>query len=290
LLAGAYLDAGRTPDAVALFEKMLDLWVKKRGPDHPDILINLYHLAGAYLDAGRTPDAVALFEKVLDLRVKKSGADHPDTFRIRHGLARAYHAAGKTEKALSLFQQAAAGVEKHQFKVRSAGWIIHNLSLCLELLRQYDQAEAWRRKWVAAAKANYGPDSLEYAGVRGLTGLGSNLLQQKKYAEAESILRESLVVLETRVPGVWEKFVTQALFGAALLGRQKYAEAEPHLVQGYLGMQKTEPSRGDRHLPPTPAQLRSEALERLVQLYDAWGKPDEAAKRRTELEKMKEKP
>ena len=29
---------------------------------------------------------------------------------------------------------------------------------------------------------------------------------------------------------------------------------------------------------------RLEALERLAQLYDAWGEPDEAAKWRTELE------
>ena len=48
--------------------------------------------------------------------------------------------------------------------------------------------------------------------------------------------------------------------------------------------------------PPTQAgiipQVRDmmlrAALERLVQLYDAWGKPDEAAKWRKELEKAKE--
>jgi tetratricopeptide (TPR) repeat protein len=283
-LAGAYEAAGRTPEAIALYEQVRDARVKQFGAAHPQTLNTLTFLAGTYLDVGRTPEAIALYEQVREARVKKPGADIPEALRTLHGLALAYHAAGKMEQALSLFQEAAAGVEKHQFKLRSAKWIIHNLCLCLELLGQYDQAEAWRRKWLAAAQANHGPESLEYACVRGLTGLGSNLLQQKKYADAESILRESLVVLETKAPEVWDRFVAQSMLGAALLGRKKYAEAEPHLVQGYQGMNKTAPSRGDRSLPPTPGQLRTEGLERLVQLYDAWGKPDQATKWRKELE------
>ena len=36
----------------------------------------------------------------------------------------------------------------------------------------------------------------------------------------------------------------------------------------------------------SPRQHLTEALERLVQLYDAWDKPDEAAKWRKELEAL----
>jgi len=39
---------------------------------------------------------------------------------------------------------------------------------------------------------------------------------------------------------------------------------------------------------PDKDERMRDALERLVQLYDAWGKPDEAAKWRKELEKANE--
>ena len=52
------------------------------------------------------------------------------------------------------------------------------------------------------------------------------------------------------------------------------------MLDGYSGLRQTE-----AQIPPQVNDSRlSDALERLVQLYDAWGKPDEAAKWRKELE------
>ena len=123
--------------------------------------------------------------------------------------------------------------------------MIRNLASCHEQLEQYDQAEVWRRKWLAVVKEKYGPESVEYAGIRGLAGLGSNLLKQKKHADAEPILRECLAILQKNGPrSLGRRSATQSLLGAALLGQQKYADAEPLLVQGYQGMKKSEKSRG----------------------------------------------
>ena len=72
--------------------------------------------------------------------------------------------------------------------------------------------------------------------------------------------------------------------GAALLGRQKYAEAEPLMLTGYEGLKQREA----KIVAPMRYKL-TEALERLVQLYDAWGKPGEAGKWRQELEAHKKK-
>jgi eukaryotic-like serine/threonine-protein kinase len=237
-----------------------------------------------YFAYRRTPEAIALFEQVRERQVMILGGHHPTTLTTLMGLALAYEDSGELGKALPLLQQAAVGVEKLEYAHNDADRIVHNLALCQEQLKQYDQAEFWRRKWVAVAKKKYGPKSLQYAGVEGLTGLGANLLQQKKYADAEPILRESLAILQKEEPEVWETLRTQSLLGGAVLGQQNYAAAEPHLVQGYQGMKKTEKSRGTRHFGPTPEQRLAESLERLVQLYDAWGKPDEAAKWRKELE------
>jgi len=64
------------------------------------------------------------------------------------------------------------------------------------------------------------------------------------------------------------------------VGQKNYAEAEPLLLQSYQGLQQRQAS-----LPPilnAPRRV-TESLERLVQLYDAWGKPTQAAEWKKKL-------
>ncbi len=116
-------------------------------------------------------------------------------------------------------------------------------------------------------------DSPQLAGLLAQIGLG--LLEQKKWTEAESLLRECLDIREKMQPDAWSTFNTKSVLGGALLGRKKYAEAEPLLLSGYEGMKQREKTI------PEQAKVRlREALERLVQLYEATNRPDEAARRR----------
>ena len=106
------------------------------------------------------------------------------------------------------------------------------------------------------------------------------LLQAKAYAEAEPLLRECLAIREKAQPDFWATFNTQSSLGGALLGQQKYAEAEPLLLKGYEGMKARE-----KTIPPQGSVRIPEALDRLVELYTATGKPDEAKKWRAERAK-----
>ena len=90
------------------------------------------------------------------------------------------------------------------------------------------------------------------------------------------------IYLESR-PDDWRTFNTHSLLGGSLLGQTKYAEAEPLLLSGYEGMKTREAS-----IPPKDKVRLSQAAERVVKLYEAWGKPDRAAKWRKELESRKE--
>jgi TolA-binding protein len=72
------------------------------------------------------------------------------------------------------------------------------------------------------------------------------------------------------------------MLGEALLGQKKYADAEPLLLKGYQGMKQREAK-----IPPQGKPRLREALERLVQLYEATGKKDEAARWRKELDEPK---
>jgi tetratricopeptide (TPR) repeat protein len=199
------------------------------------------------------------------------GPDHPHTLQSMNNLAYGYRAAGKLDLALPLYQEAAAGMEKRRFQNEGAGAIVGNLIDCHERLKQLDQAEAWRRKWLAVVKERSGPDSLAYAGQ--LAALGLNLLGQKKSADAEAVLGECLALRQKKAANVWTTFNTQSMVGASLLGQKKYKEAETLLKEGYEGMKQRE-----KTIPPQGKVRLIEAAERLVELYDATDGKDEAKK------------
>ena len=68
-----------------------------------------------------------------------------------------------------------------------------------------------------------------------------------------------------------------SLLGLSLMEQSKFAEAEPLLVAGYKGLVERS------SVLPKAVSLR-EAGESIVRLYTAWGKPDQEAAWRKELE------
>jgi eukaryotic-like serine/threonine-protein kinase len=107
-----------------------------------------------------------------------------------------------------------------------------------------------------------------------------SLLQQKKWTEAELLLRECLAIREKVQPDLWSTFNTQSMLGGALLGQKKYAEAEPLLRNGYEGMKQRE-----KTIPPQASTRLPEALDRLIDLSTATNKPDEVKKWQAERAK-----
>jgi hypothetical protein len=113
--------------------------------------------------------------------------------------------------------------------------------------------------------------------------VGDALLGQGVVVEAESFLRLYLDLAGKKLPDGWRRSARVSALGACLVGQKKYAEAEPLLLKGYEGLRQHEES-----IPVSLRRTRlTEALERLVQFYDEWDKPDKAAKWRKELEEAK---
>jgi hypothetical protein len=113
-----------------------------------------------------------------------------------------------------------------------------------------------------------------------LAQIGLNLLQQKKWTEAEPLVRESLTIREKQEPDDWQTFNTRSLLGGALLGQKRYDEAEPLLRKGYEGMKQRE-----KTIPPQAATRIPETLDRLIELSAATSKPDEIKKWQAERAK-----
>ena len=270
--------ANRKADlALPLAEEALKLTKAKLGADHPDTLQSMNSLAVLYTNSGRWELAVPLLNETLNLRKAKLGIDHPSTLISINNLAACHLKSGNLQLALPLFQEAATGFEKRRFQHAYSFQVLDNLIDCYERLKQFDQAELWQRKWLAAAKERGGADNGPYAGM--LAVLSLHLLQQEKWTEAETVIRECLAIRERKEPDAWTTFNTQALLGAALLGQKRFADAEPLLLTGYYGMKKREAT-----ISAEGKARLSECLERLVALYEATHRVDEAARWRKELQ------
>jgi tetratricopeptide (TPR) repeat protein/tRNA A-37 threonylcarbamoyl transferase component Bud32 len=269
-LATAYQEAGRNSEAIALYEGTLKLDEAKLGPDHPDTLNSRHNLANAYLAAGRVFEAIALHEGTLKLYEAKLGPDHPYTLMSRGNLAIAYQDAGRIPEAIALYEgtlklrEAKLGPDHPSTLVsRSA------LATAYESLGRLAEAEDLHRDVLARRRKTLQPESPLLAGD--LTHLARNLLNQSRWSEAEPLLREALAIREKATPDDWGRYDALSLLGGALLGQGRYAEAEPLAVAGYEGMK----AREAQIRVPDRSFLR-EAGERVVRLYEAWGRPDQA--------------
>jgi hypothetical protein len=185
----------------------------------------------------------------------------------------------KPAEAEPLFRRALEGYRKVQ---GPDGALTLDLTLDLaNLLEQTGrdpEAEPLFRAGLEGVRKRFGAADPRTAGVLAVRGL--SLIHRGKWAEAEPILRECLAIREKVQSDEWSTFNARSLLGGSLVGQKKYAEAEPLILSGYEGMKAREAKI------PLPAKPRfTEAAERVVKLYEAWGKPEKAAEWRTRLAK-----
>jgi hypothetical protein len=275
-LAGAYQDAGKPDLGLPLYQEALQLMRAKLGPEHPITVLCINNLATAYWQGKQFDKSIPLLEQTLKRQEAKFGRDNLDTLRTVGNLGVNYKDAGRLKEALPLLEEAYRGAKKYP-----------NLrGLARPLLEAYAKASETAKfvnllqEQLPAARQALPRESPQLAGL--LAQIGQALLQQKKWAEAEPHLRECLAIRVKAQPDAWNTFNAQSMLGGALLGQKKYAAAEPLLLAGYEGMKKQEAK-----IPPQGKARLIEAVERLVQLYEATDKKDEATKWRKELEAVR---
>ena len=156
--------------------------------------------------------------------------------------------------------------------------LTNDLADLLDQTGRGPEAEPLFRAGLDGVRQRFGADDPRTAGILAVRGL--SLVRQGKWAEAEPILRECLAIREKVQPDEWTTFNTRSLLGGSLLGRKAYAEAEPLIVSGYEGLKAREAK-----IPPAGKPRFTDAAERVVNLYEEWGKKEKAAEWRTKLAK-----
>jgi hypothetical protein len=198
-----------------------------------------------------------------------------------NNLATAYMAGEQFAKAIPLIEET---LEKQKIKFGPDHphtlIILCNLAAAYKHSGQLSMAGQLFKDTVEKMKVKLGAEHLHTLAT--MSSLGSVLLLEKKWTEAESVLRDCLAACQKQIPDNWRTFNTQALLGGALLGQEKYADAEPLLLAGYAGIKAREQTI------PQNFATRSripESLDRLIELYTATDKPDEVKKWQAEREK-----
>jgi hypothetical protein len=120
--------------------------------------------------------------------------------------------------------------------------------------------------------------------------LGWAVTKNGRAAEGEPLLREGLDICRRALPkGDWFTADAESLLGGCLTAQERYGEAEPLVLGGYKGLVDAtgDPPVTDswathciltlHAIPGAPPLRTRQALDRIIQLYEAWGKPDKAA-------------
>ncbi len=264
---------GRHDEAELPLQKVLESYRALYGDEHPNSLAGMHNLAVVYRLQGRYPEAESLYKQALTGRRIKLGADHPDTLATLNNLAVLYAKMKNLKEAIPLFEEALA---QHRSKLGAdhPHTIVTMASLGINYRDDGRLTDAIRCLEEAHAAVGERPRPLpaEFAWIA--NALAETYDRNNQFDKAESIYREA--VEHTRKDYKSDDpNIARALsqLGWNLFQQKKFAEAEPLLLQGYLGM------KGHEAATPRESKLRpAEAQGRLVQLYEAWGKPEEAAK------------
>jgi len=270
-LAATCFREGKYAEAGELHKKALEIRQRVMGEEHPSTLVTLNNIGEVYLAEGRYDEAEPVFTKALQIRQRVLGEEHPNTLTTLRDLGVLHHAKGEYAAAEPLLKRALEGRrrvlgEEHPETLTSA----RDLARLYQARGQTAEAGSLLATTVEARRRTQGESHPDTAGA--LASFGEVRLQEKRYAEAETELREALLTYEKIAPETWPRFRTQFEVGAALSGQARYAEAEPLLLSGYQGLTRL------RSTTPAVERLPPGEMEAMVAgMYQKWGKSDRAA-------------
>ena len=267
-LAARYYTASRAAEAEPLYREAMLGFEKARGPDHPRTIGLKENLGGALLSLGQHEASEAMTREVLAARQRVLGDRHPDVARTLLNLSVVQSTRGDLDGARASIDDALArtreafGEEHLQVAqcLRSRGDVRRKAKAWQAAIDDYRAALALRRR--------LRPDDGDAVFL--LFHVAFCQASDGRHAEAEQGFAEAITAGE-RVHGPDRSQARSAMLQRvrSLLALGRHGDAEP-VALDLLARATRDRGEGSE------AVQRSRAL--LVELYEAWGRPDEAAK------------
>jgi serine/threonine protein kinase/tetratricopeptide (TPR) repeat protein len=238
------------------------------------------HQAALMARIGKTREAMPLVNDSIAGFRRMIGEQQDFTCFAKAVLGETYHADGHTMEAESLLLNAVEGWKRTMGADYSGRLLGMNPLAELYLdSRRLDRAESLLIEARGVANA-MGDEGMMVADSS--TALARLRVLQRMWGDAEAPARRALAIRLDRHPDHWTRFDALSLLGASLAGQGKFAEAEPMLLEAYNGLKERQ-----ERIPYLWRKKRpAEAAQRLVDLYEAWGRKGQADewRKRVELE------
>jgi eukaryotic-like serine/threonine-protein kinase len=270
-LASVYFKQSKYPQAEALYSQTLDIQRRVLGPEHPSVLNSLINLAITEVAEGKYAQAEAHYIQGEEISRRVLGPKHPFTLAFMSDLPDAYYLQGKYTQAETLFNQALAADRlvlgpEHPSTLA----LLADMDYMYQRQGKYDLAETYAAQALAGRQHALGPEDRDTRDTQ--ADLTLAYLSQRKFDQSEPLAREVLEFARKNLPDEWQRFRAESLLGASLAGQKKYAEAEPLLLEGYQGMVARK-----EHMQVPDGYYLDRGREWIIQLYEAWAKPEKAA-------------
>jgi len=239
------------------------------GEDHCDTATSINDLAIVLRTQGRLEEAEPLARRALEARRQDLGEDNDCTMTTANTIATLLQEQGKLEEAESLFRQVL------EFRRRTLDGhhpdLLGSMNNLANLLRARDKlAEAGTLllETIELSHEVFGEKHMNT--LIATNNLGLVYQGQGQLDEAAAWFKQAYDgALETLSGEHMVTLFFEANYGRCLALMSRFEEAEQHLLDAYHGIERT--------LGPEHARARS-SLKRIIQLYEAWGRPEEAAK------------
>jgi serine/threonine protein kinase/tetratricopeptide (TPR) repeat protein len=274
-LGTSYAASGRHEEALKLNQETLKRLTATHGPHHPPTLLTMANMAGNYAELGRYQDALKLYEATLPLQRVKMGVGSPYTLATMRRLAAVYQVVGRHAEALRLGEEALQQLKEKLGSNHPDTLItMHNLASSYGAVGRGQDALRLNEETAVLMRSRLGPDhDLTF---KSLNNLANCYIAFGRSADGLRVREELLATRQAKLgPDHFDTLRSMYLVGCSHLEMKNHAAAEAILLDRQ--------ARVEQNAASLPPEVQYVAIPQLIQLYDAWGKPEVAEKWRAKL-------
>lgn len=259
---------GDTSKAAAMAQETYDTCADVLGINDATTLGALHNLAQTKELIGQIDEAIPLYESLVDAMIESQGLETPLTLTAAANLAYAYGEAGRERESIRKYREIVEVRSRllgpsHPDTVAT----LMNLGSRLDETDQETEAEAVYMQALEGAKGMASDHPYQLATRN---NLGALYVELGRYSDAEPILTEVVQIARARyAPNHPTLAMFLASYGRVLGHMEQFAEGEQALLEAHSIFEET--------VGPTHAWTHR-AVQRLVEFYELWEKPDEIAR------------
>lgn len=267
-LAGLLTQLGNFEVAETHYLRVLEIQEGKLGEAHPNALQARAELGLFYREKGDYEASERTLLQTLEVRRRLAPDDHKGEANLLNNLGLVFLDQGQVGEAEAYFREALAILSAApSVSIRGRPYYLRNLGIALHAQGKAAEAESLFRQAFELLEAEQGLESPNVANA--MTSLASALVSLGRYEEALDLSRRAESILVDIFGSAHARVaMARGAQGSALAGLRRFEDAEPLLVGSLEGLRATAPNQ---------TRALGVIRQHLVDLYEAWGRPDKAA-------------